>query len=151
LTVRVASPSKDAETAAAKIVLVGKDGSYPVTAVGYRAKPKHAVVYLPLLMIEPAHPETGMREAAGAERGPGIWSTLYTMTPDKRLEPTSVGYFENSRGDKVLFRVVLKGQDGGRALAVAKSPVDLVLLFAVPEAATDLKLHFGSAETVAIP
>ena len=150
-TVEVTSPSKDSAVAAANIKINAKDASYPVTAVGFQAKPKDAVVYFPLLLLDAPYADTGMKEAGNAQRGPGVWSTIYLMTPEKQLEPTWNGYYSNSRGNKLLFRVTHKPGPKGREILFSKSPLSIVLLFAVPESAVDLQLKFGEVPGTAVP
>ena len=153
LTVQLTSPVKDSKAAAASILIINKDGSYPVTAIGYQVKPKDSIVYLPLLILSTPHTDQGMKETKKeAPKVGGGWSTLSVMSPDrKRLDPVSVGFFEKMDIKKMLFNVLLKGESGGRELQLVKSQLIVVLLFAVPEGAANLQLKFGDAELVSVP
>lgn len=157
LTVQLTSPSKNARVPAAKILLTNKDGSYPLAAVGHKVNPKDSIVYLPVLMLTEPHADKGMAQSTGNPKTGGGWSTSYDIVPDpanpkrKLFSPFSVGFFESMDPKKVLFNVILKGESGGRELEVRKSPLNLILLFAVPEAAADLSLKFGDAEPAPVP
>ncbi len=151
LVVQVTSPGKQAKLPVAQIRLSNSDGSYPATAIGYQVKPNDSIVYLPLLVVTPPHADKGMKEA-GKEKPKvgGGWSTLRAIT-DGRFEPVSVGFFEKMDINKMLFDVELKGASGGKELRLVKSPLTLVLLFAVPEGAGNIQLHVGEGPSVAVP
>ena len=151
LTVQLTSPNKDAKLPAAEIQLSNDQGSYAATAIGYQVSAKDSIVYLPLLVLTPPHSDTGVKKSEGKPRVGGGWSTLYALTPEKRLEPMSVGFFEKMDVKKMLFDVKLKGPSGGRELMLAKSPLNVVLLFAVPEGAANLQLRVADAPRAPVP
>lgn len=157
LTVQLTSPAKDSSLAASGIRVTDKDGSYPVTAVGYRFKPKDSIVYLPLLILSAPYADRGMmsHETKDAkDRIPkvgGGWSTLYVLKPGgKGFDVESLAFYEKMDPGKMLFRVLLNGANG-RELILKKSPLDVVLLFAVPDGAATLQLKVGDAEPVSVP
>ena len=147
LTVQMTSPSKDLKVAAADIIVFNQDGSYVVTAVSHQVKPTDSIVYLPLQILAQPHADKGMQETTANPKTGGGWSTLY----DNSMQPKSVGFFEKMDINKMLFNVLLKGTSGGREVQVTKSPLNLVLLFAVPQEASKLQLKFGDAEAVPLP
>lgn len=152
VTVEVANPTKNAQVPASQVQLIFKDGNSPATAIAYRVKPKDSLVYLPLLLLSTPHSETGMKESGGSPKASGGWSTISTMSADrKRLEPAYVGFFEKMDPDKMLFSVVLNGPSGGREITIHKSPLALVFLFSVPVGASDLQVKFGDAAPVGVP
>lgn len=151
LIVQLTSPGKRATLPATAIKLNHQDASFPATAVGYQVKPADSIVYLPLLTLNTPHPDKGVKTAEGKLKTNGGWSTLRSITPAGAFEETSIGFFEKMDINKMLFDVELKGASGGRELRLAKSPLNMVLLFAVPEGATDLQLRIGDGLAVAVP
>ena len=79
------------------------------------------------------------------------WSSLRNITPRGTFEETSVGFFEKMDPNKMLFNVELKGASGGRELRLVKSPLNMILLFAVPQGITDLQLKIGNGTALAVP
>jgi hypothetical protein len=146
LTVEVTSPGKDVKLRVAQIQLSNEHGSYPATAIGYQVSPKHSIVYHQLLMVHPPHTDPGMKEA-GKEPVGGGWTPLLSVA-DGQLYLTGYGFSADSK--KLLF--VVDGNLGGEnSLVMKKSPLKLVLLFAVPEAAANLQLRVGDATGLAVP
>jgi hypothetical protein len=152
LIVELTSPGKDVKLPVAQIQLSNDKGNYPATAIAYQVSPKDSIVYLPLLLLTPPHTDRGMKESQGKPRVSGGWSTLSSFTPDRKgFEPVSIGFFEKMDVNKMLFNIKLKGTSGGRELSLVKSPLKVILLFAVPEGAANLQLRVGDAPSVAVP
>ncbi len=152
LVVQFTSPGKQAKLPFEHIKLSNSDGNYPVTAVGYQVKPTDSIVYLPVLVVNPPHADKGMKETSSKDKPKvgGGWSTLRDIK-DGKFEPVSIGFFEKMDINKMLFNVELKGANGGKELRLVKSPLNVVLLFAVPEGAADLQLRVGDGIQVALP
>lgn len=152
LVVQFTSPGKQAKLPFDQIRLSNNDGNYPVTAVGYQVKPTDSIVYLPVLVVNPPHADKGMKDSSSKDKMKvgGGWSTLRDIK-DGRFEPVSIGFFEKMDINKMLFDVELQGASGGKELRLIKSPLNVVLLFAVPEGAADLQLRVGDGVQVALP
>jgi hypothetical protein len=151
LVVQLSSPGKKSTLPASAIRLSSQDTSYPATAVGYQVKPTDSIVYLPLLLVSPPHPDKGMKASQGKVKTGGGWSSLRSITPAGKFEETSTGFFEKMDINKMLFNVVLKGASGGRELGLMKSPLNMVFLFAVPEGLTDVQLRVGDGAAIPVP
>lgn len=151
LIVQLTSPGKKAMLPVNTVKLVRQDANYPVTAIGYQVKPGDSVVYLPLLTLATPHADKGVKGAQGKPKTNGGWSTLRSITPQGAFEETSIGFFEKMDINKMLFDVELKGASGGRELRLVKSPLNIILLFAVPQGLNDWQLKVGDNAALSVP
>ncbi|HUF52142.1 MAG TPA: hypothetical protein VMR52_00005 [Dehalococcoidia bacterium] len=150
LVVALASPAKDASLPAAQIRLVDDQGAYPATAIGHQVNAKDAPVFLPLLTQNPPHSDPGMGKSQGRRPRSTGWSSIRKFV-DGRFDPVGVHFFQDMNPKKGLFGVDLEGPSGGREVRLFKSPLNLVLLFAVPGNAVDLRLHVGDGDPIPLP